>query len=184
MLTAFAGMPGSGKSTIVGYAAKKGIPFIRFGQLVEDELQKKGLPINPDNEEKLRETLRQQYGMAIFAERALPHIQELFTNSTVVGIDGLYSWEEYLLLKKYYPDIILIAVFAEREVRYQRLSTRPVRPLTRAEAMERDIAEIEHLNKGGPIAIADYLIDNSKDMEGSYQQVDALLARLQIRTTA
>ena len=44
-----------------------------------------------------------------------------------------------------------------------------MRPLTGSEARTRDYAEIENLHKGGPIAIADYLIVNDDDV-GSFNQ--------------
>ena len=55
----------------------------------------------------------------------------------------------------------VIAVTADRTIRYNRLTTREVRPLTNEEALKRDVAEIENLAKGGPIALADYYILNN-----------------------
>ena len=46
-------------------------------------------------------------------------------------------------------------------VRKQRLSSREVRPLTPEQVDSRDKAEIENLEKGGPIAKADYFILNN-----------------------
>ena len=41
------------------------------------------------------------------------------------------------------------------------MTTREVRPLTNEQAEARDIAEIENLEKGGPIAMADHFIMNA-----------------------
>jgi hypothetical protein len=49
---------------------------------------------------------------------------------------------------------------------------RPVRPLTPFESHSRDFAEIENLNKGGPIAIADYLIKNDRDEKAFTRELD------------
>ena len=57
----------------------------------------------------------------------------------------------------------LLCIWAPPVERYRRLANRKIRPLSEAEAMSRDIAEIENLHKGGPIALADYLIVNDAD---------------------
>ena len=73
-----------------------------------------------------------------------------------------------------------VAVAAPRHLRYKRLSRRPVRPLSAegGEARERDILEIEHLEKGGPIAMADFTLLNDKTSEELLRQLDNLLDRL------
>ena len=60
-------------------------------------------------------------------------------------------------------------------IRHHRLTKRPVRPLTTSEATTRDWAEIENLEKGGPIAIADHYIMNAKDLEQLHAQIDVQL---------
>ena len=47
------------------------------------------------------------------------------------------------------------------DIRYKRLESREVRPLTNIESESRDIAEIENIAKAGPIAYADYYILNN-----------------------
>src|SRR5206468_11072580 len=90
--------------------------------------------------------------------------------------DGLYTWTEYKVLKKAFPgELTVVAVVAPRHLRHHRLSQRPVRPLTDVEATQRDWAEIENLEKGGPIAIADHYISNDHDLESLHHQVDSLL---------
>jgi dephospho-CoA kinase len=44
--------------------------------------------------------------------------------------------------------------------------------MTAQQARERDWAEIENLEKGGPIAIADHTIINNKDLDWLYTQID------------
>ena len=69
----------------------------------------------------------------------------------------------------------VIAVVAPRNLRYHRLANRPERPFTHQEAEERDWAEIENLEKGGPIANADYFILNDGDIDRLHDQIDAVL---------
>lgn len=177
LLLAIVGMPGAGKSEATTYITQKGLPCVRFGQVTDEGLQEKSMPLTPENEQKFREQLRKELGMAAYAMRVKPSIDALLREKSIVVLDGLYSWEEYLYLRQFFT-VTLIHIFAERKTRYERLAHRSVRPLSQKEAEERDIAELEKLNKGGPIAMADYLINNNDDIVGMQKQIDTLLARL------
>lgn len=181
IILAFVGMPGAGKSEAASYLDKKGIPFVRFGQFVEDGVKEKGLELSTENERKVREEMRRELGMGAMAIKAKDKLKELLERSEVIAIDGLYSWEEYIILKRDFPALELIHIYAEPQKRYERLSKRKVRPVS-FKAYERDVSELEKLNKGGPIAIADHLIENnSDDIADLYKGIDSLLSRLGIK---
>lgn len=181
VILAFVGMPGAGKTEAADYLEqKKQIPFVRFGEITDKGVQSLGLPLTPENERMFRENIRRELGMAAYALKAKPKIDELLKNNDVITIDGLYSWEEYTFLKKEFPGLMLVHVFAKPFLRYQRLSSRKVRPIPYGECYKRDVAELEELNKGGPIAIADYLIENNdEDLTVLHGKLDTLLARLE-----
>lgn len=176
-ILALVGMPGSGKSEASAYLQQKGIPFVRFGDLTDEEVSNLGLDLTPDNERMVREKMRKELGMGAYAVKAEPKIRELISAHRTIGIDGLYSWEEYVYLKDKFPNLTLIHIYAEPETRYKRLAERPVRPVPIGKSRERDIAEIENLNKGGPIAIADYMIENEGEMHEMQEKIDFLLNR-------
>jgi len=113
--------------------------------------------------------------MAAYAIKIEPRIKEALTKNPTVVLDGLYSWEEYLYLQPKFPQLKLLAIYARPEVRYQRLSIRSVRQLTPEQARARDTAEIEAVHKAGPIAIADFLIDNNGSLDQLHRQLDSLL---------
>ena len=69
----------------------------------------------------------------------------------------------------------MIAIIATKELRYDRLTKREIRPLTKEEAEKRDIAEIENLAKGGPIAFANYYILNNDDIENYKKQLNEII---------
>jgi dephospho-CoA kinase len=50
-----------------------------------------------------------------------------------------------------------------------------VRPLTAEQARARDFAEIENVNKGGPIAMADFTIRNDGTLAELEQQAMAIV---------
>ena len=177
-LIAIVGMPGAGKTVAADFFQKKGIPILRFGDQTDISLKELGLSRNEKNERFVREKLRRDLGMAAMAIKIEPRILNAAKTKSVIVLDGLYSWEEYLYLARKFPEIQLLCIYAPPKIRYARLGHRKIRPLTRAEANSRDIAELENLNKGGPIAIADYLLVNDGDEAAFQIQLESLYKKL------
>lgn len=172
-LIAIVGMAGAGKSELSKFFENAGYKKIRFGDITEQIVREKGLDVNEENEKKVREGLRKEYGMDAFARLNFLNIEEAVQNSNVI-IDGLYSWEEFTFLKeKYGKKLIVLAVYAPPETRYERLVDREIRPLTKEQSRGRDKVEIENSNKAPPIAMADYTILNVgtlHDLEEKYEK--------------
>ena len=176
---ALVGMAGAGKTICAEHLRRRGYFTLRFGAVVVDEVQRRGWQVNPVNERIVREELRATQGMAAMAVISLPKLQDALKRHPCVIIDGLYSFSEYkLLIDELGAPLVLVAVAAPRHLRYQRLATRPERPLTPPEARERDMQEIEELEKGGPIAMADYTLLNDGEPKQLLRQLDALLEAL------
>jgi len=172
------GMTGAGKSEVSRVFERNDFIRIRFGDLTDEEMKKRGLEPSEENERLVRELLRKEHGMAAYAKLNLPRIKEALKTSDVV-IDGLYSWEEYTYLKGHYgEDLYLVAVWSSPRTRYARLSNRSSRPLTLKEAISRDRTELENTNKGGPIAVADFTIINESSLEKLQQEAKKVIARL------
>ncbi len=177
-ILAIVGMPGAGKTVSADFFRNKYIPVLRFGDQTDIGLTELALPKNEENERLYREKLRKELGMAAYAIKIEPRIIEAAKKNNFIVLDGLYSWEEYIYLKKKFPQLKLLCIYSEPEVRYKRLSTRTVRPLTYSDAQARDYAELENLNKGGPIAITDYLIKNEDNIDKLYQELSQLFERI------
>jgi len=172
------GMTGAGKSEVARVFEENGFTRIRFGDVTDEEIRKRGLELNEENERYIRELLRQEYGMSAYARLNLARIDEASKYSNVV-IDGLYSWEEYIFLKNYYgEDSCVVAVWASPRARYSRLASRLNRRLTVKEAASRDKAEIENVNKGGPIAMADFTVINESSLQDLRREAKKIIARL------
>jgi len=164
-IIAVIGMCGSGKSEAVKIFLNRGYRKVYFGDVVMDELKRNLLEVNEQNERMIREKLRVEHGMGAMAVKSLDKINEYYEKGNVV-IESLYSWEEYKIIKKEYPaSFKLLTIYTTKNIRYARLISRPVRPLSEAEASSRDISEIEKLDKGGPIAFTDYLIVNDGTLD-------------------
>jgi dephospho-CoA kinase len=172
------GMAGAGKSVVARVFEGSGFKKVRFGDVTDEEVKRRGLELNEENERRVREQLRKEHGMAAYAILNLPRIDASLKSSNVV-VDGLYSWEEYTLLKSRYGDeFIVVAVWASPATRYKRLASRAVRPLTVEEAASRDKAEIENSKKGGPIAMADFTLINDSSLEELKKEAKQVLTSL------
>lgn len=176
-LITLVGMPGAGKSTCVDFLESKGIPSVYFGGITIDEVKRRGLDVNEVNEKVVREDIRLKEGKDAYAKRVLQKIKTLEeSGESVVVVDGLYSWTEYKLFKAGYDDqAIVIAVMAPRKMRHDRLIHRPVRPLSEEAVTSREYAEIENLEKGGPIANADYTVINNTTETALLNSLKAVL---------
>lgn len=177
-VVAIVGMAGAGKSEVARIFEKSGFRKVRFGDITEEEIENRGLELDEENERYVREQLRKEHGMSAYAKLNLPRVDASLKSSDVV-VDGLYSWEEYTLLKARYNErFSTVAVWASPATRRARLRNRAKRPLTVEEAASRDKAEIENSNKGGPIAMADFTIINEASLKELERETKRVLSAL------
>jgi dephospho-CoA kinase len=177
-VVAIVGMAGAGKSEVARMFEDHGFKKVRFGDITDEELKNRRLEAGEENERYIRQQLRREHGMAAYAKLNLLRIDISLKSSNVV-LDGLYSWEEYILLKEYYGgQFTTVAVWASAATRHGRLADRKERPLTLEEAASRDKSEIENSNKGGPIAMADFTILNEASLEELKRETERVLSVL------
>lgn len=186
-LVAVVGMCGSGKSVLADALVAEGYGYLRFGQIVLDEVKRRGVAPTEALEREIREGFRKDHGMGAMAILNIPKFDELLKNGNAVG-DGMYSWDEYKILRERYGDnFITVAVYAPPQTRYDRLEKRSSdandtalrnRGFSREAAASRDKAEIENIAKGGPIAMADYTILNTGTVEEYKEQIKKFIAWL------
>jgi len=171
-------MAGAGKSEVARVFEKDGFKKVRFGDITDEEIKNRGLELNEENEHYVRQQLRRKHGMAAYAKLNLSRIDSSLKSSDVV-VDGLYSWEEYTLLKERYGErFSAVAVWTSTATRHRRLTNRAQRPLTLEEAAGRDKEEIEKINKGGPIAMADFTIINEDALGELERETERVLSAL------
>jgi dephospho-CoA kinase len=179
-IVAFVGLTGSGKSSAVDYITSKGYPKVYFGGIVLDEVAKRGLELTQANEQPIREELREKEGKDFVVKRIVAQIHDLINaGQHRIVADGIYTWTEYKVLKHEFPgELTVIAIVSPKHLRKQRMANRPIRPLTAVEVDQRDWAEIENIEKGGPIAIADYFLINDKSLGSLHEQIDNALEQI------
>lgn len=178
-LIAVVGMSGTGKSIITEYLEAQGWVKCYFGGITYKLMKEAGIERTEDgkSEKEFREKLRAEHGPECYAKFLDPEIKEALKEHDVV-LDGLYSWYEYKYLIERYPELKLVCVVTDKEVRYKRVSERKDRPFDREAIEYRDISEIENLYKGGPIAFADYFILNNGSQEESIERLQEILKQM------
>lgn len=175
-LIAVVGMSGTGKSVVTEYLEENNWKKLYFGGITYKLMEEQGVERTEDgkSEKEFREKLRKEHGPECYAKFLDPEIKEALKKDNVV-LDGLYSWYEYKYLIERYPNLKLICVVTDKELRYERVSVRIDRPFDRQAIEYRDLSEIENLYKGGPIAYADYYILNNKDKKDVIERLEEIL---------
>ncbi len=177
-IIAVVGMPGSGKGTLVDYLTETlHAPKVYFGGMVYEEVARRGLDIVKD-ERAVREDMRAKEGPAVLAKRAGARAEELLAEGQkVIVLDGVYSWSEDKYLRHLFgEDFTTIAVVGPRSIRYKHVIERKEahRHYTLEDIAQRDIEEIEGIEKGGPIAYADHYLLNDGTIEKFKKSIHAL----------
>ena len=180
-IIAFVGMSGSGKSEAVNFMTEKGYPKVYFGGMIYKEMERRGIEITEANEKDFRVMIRETEGKDWVVRQAIEEVKQLIqAGQKKIVLDGLYSWTEYKMLKKEFPRMMtVIAILTPKKLRYKRVSERKDRPRTLDEIRTRDKVEIENVEKGGPIAMADYFILNDKGISELHESLEKILKEIE-----
>lgn len=173
-IIAVVGLPGAGKTETAQFFEKKGLPIISFGKIINDYIDQHNLPHSEEEHNKIRTQLRKEQGMEVFAKLNEQKIKEALENNPIIIIDGMRSWEEYAYLKQHLEDIdiYILAIYADKGIRYKRIQGRESR--NELFGVERDISELMVTNMGPTIAFSDFLVKNNfskQDLEDKLEQI-------------
>lgn len=182
-ILAVVGMSGSGKSVVVDHLTSKGYPKVYFGGMIYKEMEKRGIARTEDgeSEKEFREMIRDTEGKDWVVRQVIAEAKDLIAaGQKHIVLDGVYSWTEYKTLKHEFPrNLTFLAVVVDKKIRYKRVANRPGRAFDAAAIRERDRSEIENLEKGGPIAAADYYILNNGTIEETTTNLDKILKEIE-----
>lgn len=181
-ILAIVGMSGAGKSVAVDYLTAKGYPKVYFGGMIYKEMEKRGIERTADGEaeKRFREEIRRTEGKDWVVRQVIAEVKDLIqAGQKRIVLDGVYSWTEYQTLKREFPiSLVFVAIVADKQIRYARVAVRPDRPFNTTAIRERDRSEIENLEKGGPIAAADYYILNNGTIATSEARLAEILKEI------
>lgn len=181
ILLGITGAFGSGKTTASSFFVERGFELITLSSFLEEELRSS--PDGPITRRALQDKgneLRKQFGPGILAEKALDYISKL--QKQLVVIDGIRNLGEIEVLRQN-PDFVLLAIVANRKIRFDRLKMSPRRESLTMDLFKqldyRDLGVGENdtgLQTGLCIAMADIFIDNNGSREDLKKKLEGVIA--------
>ena len=178
------GTLGAGKGTIVDYLVKnKG--FIHFSareDVINKEIEKRGLPIIRDNMILVANDLRKNNGPSYVAEELFKMAQ---SSDKDCVLESLRTVGEIEALRKK-GKFFLFAINAERKKRYDRVQERgnvqsdnvSFEKFIEQEESEMRSDDPNKQNLSKCIRMADYVFENDGTFEDLYKQVDEVIKKL------
>lgn len=120
---AFVGMPGAGKTEASNVAREMGLPVVIMGDVIREEVRKRGLALTDENIGSVANNLRKDEGMDAIAKRCIPGIEAM--HSRVVVVDGIRGIAEVEAFKRAFGEkFTLVKIDAPFELRLERLKRR------------------------------------------------------------
>jgi dephospho-CoA kinase len=168
LLIFLTGLPGAGKTVFSEEVKSLGIPVVSLGDIVREEVLRRGLEPTQENILSVAQELRNIYGREAIAMLAIDKVKKLLETNCIVVIDGVRSLEEIIFIKNNVNvDTIIVAIHASPKTRFSRLlsRSRPGDPKNWEEFVERDLKELSW-GLGSVIALADEILIN----EGSINE--------------
>lgn len=182
-ILAFVGAPAAGKTVAATVARELGIPVITMGDVIREEVQRRGLPFTDEHLGAMANELRAKEGMDAIAKRCVPLIRALVEQAVheaakpVLVIDGIRGLAEVEAFKQAFGStFILVRIDAPFELRYARSQTRGRGDdaLGRAEFKRREARE-KQWGMGAAMEKADRAISNEGSLAAFKAQIRALL---------
>ncbi len=168
------GMPGSGKTTAAKILGEiLGAPVVSTGDVVRDEIKRRGLKYTPETDEKISRWFHS--GREDLIVRRLAKM----LGPDVTVVEGLRSPEEVELLKKLTgADIRILGILLGFRKRLERLKKRKrFENVTEEYLRKRDSREVGY-GLGRLIKSADFRIRNSGDLEDLRRKLEKLAPKL------
>jgi len=154
------GMPGAGKTTAARHLSGLGYAVISMGDVIRDEVARRGLPPGIESQVMVMRSVRGEYGPAALVELLRPRIESAAGQGRTVVLDGVRSPAEVERLGSI-GTVRILAIYASPRRRFERLRLRgrPDDPRTPGELAERDRQELA-LGMGAVVALADDTVIN------------------------
>jgi dephospho-CoA kinase len=166
------GMPASGKNIARTYAESAGIAYFATGDLVRQEVIRRGLEPTGINTASISTELRDSDGLGV-TRMALESALE--SGMDEVFLEGMRSWPEIELISNE-ADVTVVAFVAPREMRLKRVMERGRSDDSAAGFSIRDRRETDY-GTSVPIALADEYILNTGTMDDTLAELDRIVKR-------
>jgi dephospho-CoA kinase len=173
-------MPGAGKTEAMEVARARGIPVVRMGDLIWDEVERQGLPRDAQNVGRVANAMRASHGKDVWSRRTVERVRQIAAQAPVVLIDGIRSQEEVETFRRDLgADFVLVGIHTDRHHRFERMLSRGRAddPKDETVLQERDEREMGW-GMARAIALADQMVVNDGSLETFRAKMSALLDRL------
>ena len=172
----FTGLIASGKGTACKYLSEKyGAESFRFSTILRDVVDRVYLPQTRENLQNISQVLRENFSQDILSKAIAEDVKK--AKGEIVVIDGVRRWTDIEHLKAI-PGFQLVSLQVDTKTRYERLVKRGENlddtSKTWEEFQKDSNAEAEiHIQE--MIEKADVIIDNNKQLDDFYKQLDKLV---------
>ena len=181
-IIAFVGMPASGKSEAARVAGDHGIYVINMGDVIREEVVRRGLEPTDANTGGVGTDLRENEGMNAVAKRCVPKINNSGTDMVV--IDGVRGIAEVEFFKQEFgDDFTLVNIESSIRMRLERVKTRGRSDdMTGMDALRRRDERELGWGISEAIEASDITISNTTGLEEFKQEIMGLLGQLHDRS--
>jgi len=119
------GPHGSGKTEVAKTFASFDVPCVRMGDVVWEEVRRRGQTITEANVAKVANELREKEGLGAIAKRCIPVIKAKGKDKRAVAVDGIRGVAEVNEFRRAFgKNFHLIVVRAGEQTRYSRIASR------------------------------------------------------------
>lgn len=170
------GMPGSGKGMVSDMASERGAIIVSMGDIIREEAKKRG-----ESSKDTAVNLRKEFGQYIVSEKTIEKIKRINEegNDKPIIVEGIRSHHEVEMFKENFDNFMILSVFANPQIRFERLAVR------NREDDSTDINEFRRRDEnelgfgiGNVIALSDRIIINESDLESYEEKINEFLEEI------
>ena len=172
------GLPGSGKSLVSEIAIKRGADIVSMGDIIREEAKKRG-----ESTKETAQKLREEFGQYIVSELTIKKVKKLQEEDpeSKIIVEGIRSPHEVDMFKENFEDFIILSIFANPSLRFERLKLRMREDDSTdyAEFKNRDQMELD-FGIGDVISLSDKIIINESDLESYINKINEFLDKIEL----
>ena len=170
------GLPGSGKSFVSEAATEKGAIIVSMGDIIREEAKKRG-----ESTKETATNLRKEHGAYIVAELTIKKIKKLQEEGieNMIVVEGIRSHHEVEMFKENFDDFIILSIFANPQIRFERLKKRMREDDSQDYEgfAKRDKTELD-FGMGHVISLSDKLLINESDLDSYIAEINEFLEEI------
>ena len=164
------GMPGSGKSIVSEIATDNGAIIVSMGDIIREEAKKRG-----EGTKETATNLRKEHGQYIVSELTIEKIKKLREDGieNPIVVEGIRSHHEVEMFKENFDNFIIVSVFANSNLRFERLKERKREDDSQDYEgfQKRDFQELG-FGLGYVIALSDKILINESDIQSFKEKIN------------